>query len=173
MPRMTASARSSDLRGKSVVPKGHLRALSMMPSLVAAPALNDAVIITHEPAACMVVERFPQLEARVEPSETVKSARVYFHVDGASSWSYTDMTAQESLPSASPETPQGAREGYYHFAAAEASGVRSPSSCLQNLCSPAPIRTPPPTPPILALPLPPDFSCPIVPARLDKVAGRP
>jgi hypothetical protein len=100
----------------------------MMAALAASPGLGDAVGITHEPAACMVVGKFPQLEARVEPSETVKSARVYFHVDGASSWSYTHMTPEGGLFRATlMKPPKGAREVYYYFLATEASGVRSTS----------------------------------------------
>jgi hypothetical protein len=111
-----------------VVPKGHFQALGMMAALVAAPGLGDAVIITHEPAACMVVGKFPRLEARVEPLETVKSVRAYFHADGASFWSYTDMRSEAGVFRATlMKPPKGAREVYYYFVATEASGVRSTS----------------------------------------------
>jgi hypothetical protein len=103
----------------------------MMAALVASPGLGDAVIITHEPAACMIVGKFPQLEARVEPSETVKSVRAYFHADGASFWSYTDMRSEGGVFRATlMKPPKGAREVYYYFVATEASGVRTSQEYL-------------------------------------------
>jgi hypothetical protein len=105
--------------------------MGMMAALVAAPGLGDAVIITHEPAACMVAGKFPQLEARVEPSETIKSVRAYFHADGASFWSYTDMRSEGGVFRATLMKPsKRAREVYYYFMATEASGVRTSQEYL-------------------------------------------
>lgn len=46
--------------------------------LSSAPALAQSPAIDHQPVACATAEKFPRLEARFSPAETVAAARVVF-----------------------------------------------------------------------------------------------
>lgn len=59
-----------------------LGGLMLSYSSVDAQTLN----IDHQPVGCVVAERFPRLEARLSPADTVAVARVLFHPENAQHW---------------------------------------------------------------------------------------
>lgn len=59
-------------------------------SSLAAQTLN----IDHQPAACVVAEKFPRLDARFAPADNVAAARVLFQADQSQVWYAVSMKAE-------------------------------------------------------------------------------
>ena len=68
--------------------------------------------IQHEPLACLDAGKFPFVEAQVDATTEIQSARVYFKAHEAFEWYYVEMEASEpsayqaALPMPLPETKQ-------------------------------------------------------------------
>jgi hypothetical protein len=119
--------------------------LLTMASLIASPTVGDEVVITHAPAACMVAGKFPQLEARIDPSAQLRSVRVYFHTRGARFWSYTEMTPDKGTFRATlPKPARSAKEVYYYIVATDASAAttRTPEYLAEVVEAPGQCRDP-------------------------------
>lgn len=54
-------------------------------------ARAQSLAINHERIGCVVAERFPRFEARVEPSAAVARARVNFRARGSKHWYFVEM----------------------------------------------------------------------------------
>ena len=117
---------------------GHSSALLVTVSLISGTAVGDAIVIGHEPPACMVAGKFPEVEAQVDAAATLKSARVYFHATGARFWSYAEMTVEKGTIRASLSRPPGRAEVYYHIVATDVAGAasRTPEYLVQVVRSP-------------------------------------
>jgi hypothetical protein len=61
--------------------------------LPSAPA--TATTINHEAIGCFIAGQFPLVDAKIEPSNSVARARVYFKAASASAWFYVEMTPAE------------------------------------------------------------------------------
>jgi hypothetical protein len=67
-------------------------ALAVLLLLAAAPAAR-AITIAHEGAGCVIADRFPRFEARLDPAGEIARARVFFRAVGTPHWYSVDMTA--------------------------------------------------------------------------------
>ena len=65
--------------------------LCLLASAVASSA--QAVTIAHEGAGCVIADRFPRFEARLDPADEVARARVVFRAAGTPHWYSVDMSA--------------------------------------------------------------------------------
>jgi hypothetical protein len=54
--------------------------------VVAVGRSAGAASIDHKAVGCVVADRYPRFEARLEPAESVKKARVFFRGEGTSAW---------------------------------------------------------------------------------------
>lgn len=54
--------------------------------LAAGSAYAQSVTIEHQPVACAVAEKFPQLKARLVPTDAVANARVVFQGENTQEW---------------------------------------------------------------------------------------
>lgn len=54
-------------------------------------AARAGITIQHQPVGCLVAEKFPTLESRLDPADDVASARVYFKGQSGSAWYYVEM----------------------------------------------------------------------------------
>jgi hypothetical protein len=70
-----------------------LAALGFAVSSSAAGSLQ----IEHSAVGCIVAERYPRIEARLDPVDSVGRARVFFRAAGTSDWYFVDMKHQGSL----------------------------------------------------------------------------
>ncbi len=52
--------------------------------------------IQHEPLACLDAGKFPFIEAQVDATTGIQSARVYFKAHEELEWYYVEMEASES-----------------------------------------------------------------------------
>jgi hypothetical protein len=67
-----------------------LRILSCLLATSAAGSAQ-AVTIAHEGAGCVIADRFPRFEARLDPADDVARARVFFRAAGTPHWYSVDM----------------------------------------------------------------------------------
>ena len=63
--------------------------------LVPALASTQGVEIDHKAVGCIVVGKFPKMNACLTPAANVARARVYFRPEGAPSWYYVDMKSDQ------------------------------------------------------------------------------
>src|SRR5512132_2064935 len=57
-------------------------------------ARAQGVAIEHEPVACVIADRFPQLSASVRPAAGVARARVVFRAAGTPNWYFVEMSRE-------------------------------------------------------------------------------
>jgi hypothetical protein len=62
----------------------------------AATARPEAVAIDHKAVGCIVVGKYPKMNACFTPAADLARSRVYFRPEGASGWYYVDMKADQS-----------------------------------------------------------------------------
>jgi len=60
-------------------------------------AQSQGVSIEHKPVACVVADRFPLVEARVEPAAKVARARVLFRAAGTPDWYFVEMKPEKGV----------------------------------------------------------------------------
>lgn len=70
-----------------------LRVVLFAPILLLAAPAARAVTIAHEGAGCVIADRFPRFEARLDPAGEVARARVVFRAAGTAHWYSVDMSA--------------------------------------------------------------------------------
>ncbi|HUG55204.1 MAG TPA: hypothetical protein VMR21_16475, partial [Vicinamibacteria bacterium] len=85
---------------------------------VAIAATLHAASIDHRPVGCVVADRFPRLEAMLEPADTVARARIFFRAD-AGPW-YTVALAREGSVFAGtlPKPTKSLKQFSYYLEAA-------------------------------------------------------
>lgn len=120
------------------------------PATGASTTSAGGVAIAHETIDCVVADRFPRVEARLDPVERVARVRARFRVAGAVHWYSVEMKAQEGtfaalLPKPKKQTP---RIEYYieaidtEFGASQtaehgADVVASPAECSKKVVAAA------------------------------------
>jgi hypothetical protein len=70
-----------------------LRVVLVPPLLLLAAPAAQAVTIEHAGAGCVIADRFPRFEARLDPAGEVARARVVFRAAGTPHWYSVDMSA--------------------------------------------------------------------------------
>ncbi len=84
----------------------------------AAPA--SPLAVRHEPVRCMLAERYPQIDACIEPAQRLARARVYFRAEPSSSWRFVEMRPVGSCFRATlPEPQRTARRVHYYLVATD------------------------------------------------------
>jgi hypothetical protein len=73
------------------------RGLALAVLAMTAPGLASGadLAITHDPVACVLADRFPQLQARLDPADRVAGARVFFRPPDGGHW-YTVRMKQDA-----------------------------------------------------------------------------
>src|SRR5690242_2668457 len=61
----------------------------------AASAYAEAVAIDHKAVGCIVVGKYPKMNACFSPAASLARSRVYFRPEGVSSWYYVDMKSDQ------------------------------------------------------------------------------
>src|SRR6185295_4463025 len=61
----------------------------------AASARPEAVAIDHKAVGCIVVGKYPKMNACFSPAADLARSRVYFRPEGVASWYYVDMKTDE------------------------------------------------------------------------------
>ena len=94
----------------------HRLLFAVVVSLAASlPAAADAPTIDHQPLACAVAGRFPQLEARFAPAVSVAKARVQFQAEGERHWYGVAMKAAGPVFSAVLPKPKKSLKSYRYY----------------------------------------------------------
>ena len=62
----------------------------------AVTAHAEGVVIDHKAVGCIVVGKYPKMNACFTPAADLARSRVYFRPEGASGWYYVEMKADES-----------------------------------------------------------------------------
>jgi hypothetical protein len=89
---------------------------ALLVSFVASvPAGAEAPAIQHEPVACVVAGRFPRLEARFAPAESVARARVQFQAEGGRHWYGVAMKPGGTAFSAVLPKPKKSLKSYRYY----------------------------------------------------------
>ena len=71
-------------------------ALSLMVVVcTAATARPEAVAIDHKAVGCIVVGKYPKMNACFSPAADLARSRVYFRPEGVASWYYVDMKSEQ------------------------------------------------------------------------------
>jgi hypothetical protein len=70
-------------------------AMPLMSQAVPPSEPSGGVSIEHDPVACMVADRFPQVEASFAPVDGVARARAYFRAAGGAHWYSVEMKRAE------------------------------------------------------------------------------
>src|SRR5262245_11007837 len=89
----------------------------LMTSAGAAPPAR--LKIEHRPPDCVLAENFPRIEACVEPASDLARARVFFRAEGASYWSYAEMTQAGSCLGAVLPRPARSTHRIQYYVVAE------------------------------------------------------
>src|SRR3977135_665751 len=61
----------------------------------AATARPEAVAIEHKAVGCIVVGKYPKMNACFTPAANLARSRVYFRPEGTPSWYYVDMKSDQ------------------------------------------------------------------------------
>src|SRR6188508_3809944 len=61
----------------------------------AATARPEAVAIDHKAVGCIVVGKYPKMNACFTPTADLARSRVYFRPEGVPSWYYVDMKSEQ------------------------------------------------------------------------------
>jgi hypothetical protein len=92
----------------------------------AVPGVAEATTIDHAAVACAAAERFPRLEARLTPAESVGRARVLFRPEGGPHWYAVGMVrAGDVFAAALPKPKKSLRSFRYYLEAADTSFATS------------------------------------------------
>jgi PKD domain-containing protein len=77
-----------------MVRRGTLLTLAVL-LCTAAAARPEGVAIDHKAVGCIVVGKYPKMNACFTPASTVARSRVYFRPEGVPSWYYVDMKSDQ------------------------------------------------------------------------------
>ena len=103
----------------SCVPGGLVLLASSAPAVL--PASID-----HKAVACVVADRFPRLEARLIPVDTVGRARVFFRTEGTPAWYAVAMKREGDVYAAAlPKPKKSLRQFRYYVEIADTSMATS------------------------------------------------
>ena len=58
-------------------------------------ALSQGLEIDHKPVGCIVVGKYPKMNACFTPAANLARARVYFRPEGVPSWYYVEMKSDQ------------------------------------------------------------------------------
>jgi len=83
--------------------------------LVSSSLSAQTLSIDHQPVACAVAERFPQLEARFAPSGTIATARVVFQAEDAKPWYSIAMKPQGPVFSGVLPKPKKSLKAFRYY----------------------------------------------------------
>ena len=93
----------------------------------AATARPEAVAIDHKAVGCIVVGKYPKMNACFTPAAELARSRVYFRPEGVASWYYVDMKSDQPCFTGTLPKPGkklvGKKIEYY----VEADSVKSPT----------------------------------------------
>lgn len=81
----------------------------------AVPVAAQALVIEHQPVACVVAGRFPQLEASFTPADSVARARVQFQAEGTRHWYGVAMMRAGAGFSAVLPQPKKSLKSYRYY----------------------------------------------------------
>lgn len=79
------------------------------------PAAAEAPTIDHQPVACVVAGKFPRLDARFAPAETVARARVQFQAEGTRHWYGVAMARAGTSFAAVLPQPKKSLKSYRYY----------------------------------------------------------
>src|SRR4029078_5964640 len=74
------------------------RGIALALVLVASSAVSsraEAVAIDHKAVGCIVVGKYPKMNACFSPAAELARSRVYFRPEGVASWYYVDMKSDQ------------------------------------------------------------------------------
>jgi hypothetical protein len=90
-------------------------ALVVLAVAAAPPAAGQAPAIEHQGVGCVVAEKFPRLQARIVPADSVARALVHFRTDPAQPWYAVAMRADgESFAGVLPK-PKGSLKAFQYY----------------------------------------------------------
>ena len=72
-----------------------IAALLVMGALTASTAGAQGVEIDHKAVGCIVVGKYPKMNACFNPASSLARSRVYFRPEGAASWYYVEMKSDQ------------------------------------------------------------------------------
>ena len=61
----------------------------------AGAAHTEGVVIDHKAVGCIVVGKYPKMNACFTPAADLARSRVYFRPEGVASWYYVDMKSEQ------------------------------------------------------------------------------
>jgi len=95
-----------------------------------AQAEADELQIQHRSVPCALLDRYPQIEANIEPTADVDAARVVFHSENTTDWYWVPMRREGNAWVATLPRPkgEGARFAYYISARSRGSQERFPDA---------------------------------------------
>jgi hypothetical protein len=95
-----------------------------------AQAEADELQIQHRSVPCALLERYPRIDANIEPTADVETARVVFHSENATDWYSVPMRREGSAWVATLPRPkgEGSRFAYYISARSRGSQERFPDA---------------------------------------------
>src|SRR6266496_6812966 len=67
----------------------------ILASLAPTVAHSQPLEIDHKPVGCIVVGKFPRMNACFSPSSALARSRVYFRPEGIPTWYYVDMKSDQ------------------------------------------------------------------------------
>jgi hypothetical protein len=68
-----------------------------MVGLAPSSLVAQGIEIVHDGVGCVVAERFPRLEARVEPASAAGRVRIQFRTEGGAGWYFVEMKPAAGL----------------------------------------------------------------------------
>ncbi|HUG54096.1 MAG TPA: hypothetical protein VMR21_10855, partial [Vicinamibacteria bacterium] len=83
--------------------------------IAADPARSQELAIDHAAVGCVVAERHPQLQARIDPADGVARARVHFRTAADQPWYAVAMTAQGPAFTATLPRPKKTLESFQYY----------------------------------------------------------
>lgn len=97
------------------------RWLAFLLAFTCSSAGAQTLTIEHQPVSCAVADRFPRLEAHIQPSENVAQARVIFQGANRQEWYSVDMTLAGGLCSGVLPKPRPSLKAFTYYV--EVTGV--------------------------------------------------
>jgi hypothetical protein len=104
----------------------NLRSLALMGALAAGGAQAEAgqLQIQHRSVPCALLEKYPQIEASIEPAADVEAARVVFHSENATDWYSVPMRREGSAWVAALPRPKGEGSRFAYYISAQSRGTQ-------------------------------------------------
>jgi hypothetical protein len=84
-------------------------------ALSPAAAVGEGISIQHDAVGCVVAERFPELDARLEPVERLGRARLHFRPEGSRYWYSVAMTREGEIFRAVMPKPRRSLKSFSYY----------------------------------------------------------